>query len=148
MEEIAGVWSTTIVSCSSRPQCSDSSKINLLACSLTIRLYQEVDLFYPFSVRTDDPQHVLWGNLLHWENPEVFKEKMKGYNAIEGYHGDENGLYQRVIVQVQHQDFPEGVSAYIYYQIADAEQIARSTFFESGDWLADRRKTPREDIRS
>ena len=101
------------------------------------KLYQKKNLFYPFAIKTNDPNDILYGCILKCDSERTFNTLLTKCDSIEGYTGTAGGLYDRSLVTASStKDKP--FTCYIYYQkILPNKNII---YFKSGNWFKNRKE--------
>ena len=94
------------------------------------KMFQEKHLNYPYAVKTGDPNDVLIGRVLTWNDSATILAKLKSADDIEEYEdGNPDSLYQRTVVDI------DGTPCYLYYQNPSQSVIDRSVAVPNNDWL-------------
>eukprot|EP01084_Bolivina_argentea_P302932 522962_1 len=100
------------------------------------KLYHSNDCNFPFAVKTNNKNDYVIGRLLRWnEGTELFEQKLKNADEIEGYvsYLNKNNLYERQIVDVMDNNNNK-TKAIVYFR---KQTINKTKDYEiyGGDWL-------------
>eukprot|EP01084_Bolivina_argentea_P070882 128887_1 len=96
------------------------------------KMYEDKLTDFPFLLKTDDKNDIIFGTILTCKNNTTFKEKLTDSDQMYGY-----GFYdniERASVFVDNIDSNNKVKAILYYQ-KTAKDIKSCRNIESGDWL-------------